>query len=95
MELDQYRAEGPIDEDDGVTDGRRPKMFVRFERTSERQSGPMYGPYDVLEVRQAHLVGIATHTEKETAIAELREGKWHLCERRQEPGYLGFSVVFS
>ena len=88
----------PTDDDGEVShgrDGRRPKAYVRFDQRHVNQTGPMHGPFDGLEVKNDVIHGWRK-TGPIRYIAERRsDGLWYLSDAMREPGYFGFSVIFS
>jgi len=82
--------------DESRRDGRRPKAYVRFEQfRNNGQSGPMYGPFDGLEILNDVVSG-KRRTGEDVAVATRKsDGLWYLSKAPTELGYSGFVVLFS
>lgn len=83
------------EEDDNLPDGRRPKAYVRFDRTHEKQTGPMLGPFDGLKLVDDVLTGLRNSSEPKKIAERSPDGRWLVLDFQKEPPYLGFDVVFS
>lgn len=83
--LEEYR-DGDEHE---VQRGRR--IYVRFPRVHEKHTGPLFGPYAELEMRDHELVGV-TATGREELVARRMARGWDL-PGRAEPTYAAFTVV--
>lgn len=83
--LEAYRA----DDEHEVQRGRR--VYVRFPRTLEKHSGPFFGPYAEIQMRDYELIGITAGGREELVARRLPRG-WDL-PGRGEPIYANFTVV--
>lgn len=83
--LENYK---PEDEHE-VQRGRR--VYVRFARAVEKHTGPFFGPYAELEIRDTEVIGV-TATGRQELIAKKMPRGWDL-PGRSEPPYPGFTVV--
>lgn len=83
--LEEYR-DGDENE---VQRGRR--VYVRFVRTLEKHSGPFFGPYAELQMRDHELVGV-TPTGREELVARRLARGWDL-PGRGEPTYGTYTIV--
>lgn len=90
----RIHVDGEEDEESTGYDGRRPKAYVRFDPKTEKQSGPMFGPFDGMDL-QNDIVQGWKKAGAITRVAERRsDGLWYVHDII-EPGYFGFSIIFS
>lgn len=83
--IEEYRQE----DESEVQRGRR--VYVRFARSVEKHSGPFFGPYAELQIRDGEIVGV-TATGREELVARRLPRGWDL-PGRNEPSYPGFTIV--
>lgn len=83
--IEGYRLEDEAE----VQRGRR--LYVRFARTIEKHTGPFYGPYAELSMRDHEVVGVTAGGRQELVARKVPRG-WDLVDRA-EPPYPGFTVV--
>lgn len=74
-------------------DPRRYRAYVKFEPTHQHHNGPMYGPYDGVDLKKDLLTAWKLRGPVCPIAKRQSDGLWYLCDSPKEPGYLGFAVT--
>jgi len=87
--------EDEIIDDDEPYNVKNPKIYVRFDPLHQSHTGPLYGPFDGVEVKKDILYCWRKIGPVATMAVRNPDSLWYLKEYPKEPGYLGFTIVFS